>query len=299
MPELPEVENLRIGLERAMPGQKILKVEVNKPKLVSGRGNARTASQKKVREFVRGLTGEKFIRVERRAKNLIFRLSRGKIILAHLKMTGQFAYKPKSGKKKVVGGHPIEISETTLPNKHTHIIFYLSKGTLYYNDTRMFGYVLYFKNEKEFQKGSGFEEYGLEPLDKNFTARYFTDSLKNKKGKIKTVLMGQDVVTGVGNIYADESLFESGIDPRRSAASLKPAEAKTLHDKIVAIMKRAIQAGGSSVATYRLLDESRGNYAREHKVYGKAGGKCVRCGGKLKNILINNRTTVFCPKCQK
>ena len=300
MPELPEVENLRRGLEKAILGQKILRVEVKKPKLVSGKGNIRQASEKKKGEFIKGLTKERFLRVERRAKNLIFRLSHGKIILAHLKMSGQFVYKPKSYKlKPIIGGHPIELSERELPNKHSHIIFELEKGTLYYNDTRMFGYLLYYTTVEEFEKENHFALLGLEPFDKNFTIKYFREALKNKKGKIKSVLMDQSVVTGVGNIYADESLFEAHIRPTRSASSLEAQETDRLRTSIIRIMKRAIKVGGSSVATYRLLDETRGNYAREHKVYGKAGQKCPRCGNPLSKTLIQSRTTIFCPKCQK
>jgi len=309
MPELPEVENLRRGLEKSILGQRILRVEVNKPKLVSGKGTLRKASVKKVKEFTKGLKGEKFLKVERRAKNLIFHLSHGKIILAHLKMTGQFAYSPrealakwgqlKSRNKKIVGGHPIEISESQLPNKHTHIIFELDRGTLYYNDTRMFGYVLYYPSVEAFEKENHFEKLGVEPLSKEFTENYFRESLKGKSGKIKTVLMNQGVVTGVGNIYADESLFEAKIRPTRSANSLKLTEIKKLGNAIVRIMKRATKVGGSSVATYRLLDQSRSNYAREHKVYGKAGLPCKKCKTKLQKTTIQNRTTIFCPICQK
>ncbi len=299
MPELPEVENLRMGLEKSILGQKVLKVEVNKPKLVSGKGTLRVASTKKAKEFEQGLKGEKFIAVERRAKNLLFRLTHGKIILAHLKMTGQFAYKGKIGAKLVTGGHPIELSESTLPNKHTHIIFTLEKGMLYFNDTRMFGYVLYYPTTEAFEKENHFGLYGMEPLDTGFTVKYLKDALANKKSKIKSVLMDQKVVTGVGNIYADESLFEAGIHPLRMASSLKSDEISKLHKAIVRIIKKAIKVGGSSVATYRLLDESQGNYAREHKVYGKAGQNCPNCGTPLKKILIQTRTTIFCPRCQK
>jgi formamidopyrimidine-DNA glycosylase len=318
MPELPEVENLRMGLEKAILEQKVLKVEVRKPKLVSGNGTLRTASSKKVREFEQNIKGEKFIAVERRAKNLIFKLSHDKIIIAHLKMTGQFVFKPKSGKQvlggparnaysiAVAGGHPIEISEKTLPNKHSHIIFTLENGMLYYNDTRMFGYVLYYPSTVAFEKENHFKSYGKEPLDKSFTVKYFIESLKNKKGhakeragKIKTILLNQGVVTGIGNIYADESLFEAGILPSRSASSLSKQEIEKLRNAIVRIMKRAIKVGGSSVATYRLVDNSQGNYAREHKVYGKAGKLCVKCGKPLSKILIQTRTTIFCPRCQK
>ena len=298
MPELPEVENLRIGLEKAILGQKILEVKVNHPKIVSGTGNMRTASKAKAEEFEKGLKGEKFVAVKRRAKNLIFELTHDKIILAHLKMTGQFAYRANTGNKSVTGGHPIEISESTLPNKHTHIIFKLEKGTLYYNDTRKFGYVVYYKKDT-FEKKNHFEKLGLEPLNKDFNFSYFSESLKNKKGKIKTVLLGQDIVVGVGNIYADESLFEAGIKPTRIASALSENEINKLHAAIIRILARAIKVGGSSVATYRLLDESQGNYAREHKVYGKAGKDCVVCQKPLIKTIIQTRTTVFCASCQK
>jgi formamidopyrimidine-DNA glycosylase len=299
MPELPEVENLRRGLEKYILGQKIVGVKVSKPKLVSGKGNIRIASPRKVKEFEKGLQGEKFTAVERRAKNLIFKLSHDKMILAHLKMSGQFVYKSKHNKDSVIGGHPIEISETTLPNKHTHIIFELNKGALYYNDTRMFGYALYYPNTKAFEKENHFINLGVEPLNKSFTPEYFFKSLHDKKSKIKSLLMSQDIVTGIGNIYADESLFEAHIHPSRPANTLKKEEVYKLHKAIVRIIKRAIQVGGSSVATYRLIDESRGNYAREHKVYGKDGQKCPNCKTPLQKILIQNRTTIFCPKCQR
>jgi len=297
MPELPEVENLRRGLEKKIVGQKIMWVKVNKPKLVSGKGNIRVASPKKVHEFEAGLKGEIFSEIERRAKNLIFRFASGKVLLVHLKMSGQFVY--KSNSETIMGGHPIELSETELPNKHTHITFELEKGTLFYNDTRMFGYLLYYPNAKSFDAENHFGSYGVEPLSKEFTVKYLTDNLKNRKGKIKSILMAQDIVTGVGNIYADESLFEARIHPERSASSIRNDQIKLLYKAVLQIMKRAIEVGGSSVATYRLLDETRGNYAREHKVYGKAGEKCPRCGTPLKKILIQSRTTIFCPHCQK
>lgn len=313
MPELPEVENLRQGLEKSILGQKVLAVEIRKPKLVSGKGTLRLPSISRKKEFIKGLTGETFIGIERRAKNLVFKLSHGKIMLGHLKMSGQFAYQPKSYKLKPImggparnaysiafaGGHPIELSETELPNKHSHIIFTLSKGRLYYNDTRMFGYLLYYPSLEAFEKENHFANYGVEPLSKEFTPVYFFNSLNKKSGKIKAILMDQKIVTGLGNIYADESLFEAKIRPGRQAASLSKSEVKNLHKVIIRILKRATKVGGSSVATYRLLDNTRGNYAREHKVYGKDGENCVRCGKPLKKITIQSRTTIFCPNCQK
>jgi formamidopyrimidine-DNA glycosylase len=298
MPELPEVENLRRGLEKNILSQKILRVKVLKPKLVFSRGNARKVSPKKVREFESGLQGEMISEIERRAKNLIFRFASGKVMLVHLKMSGQFVYKGKN-KEEVVGGHPIELSESVLPNKHTHITFELEKGSLYYNDTRMFGYLLYYPSVETFENANHFGLLGLEPFDPKFTSQYLIEELKSKKSKIKSVLMDQKVVTGLGNIYADESLFEARIRPTRSASSLTKREVEGLYKAISRIMKRAVRVGGSSVATYRLIDESRGNYAREHKVYGKAGQACSNCGKPLSKIVIQGRTTMFCPYCQK
>ena len=224
MPELPEVENLRLGLTRHIIGQKILGVKIFKPKLVSGNGTKRIASSKKVKEFIKGIVGERFIDIDRRAKNLIFKLSNGKRLISHLKMSGQFVYKNANKKETIIGGHPIKLSETKLPNKHSHIIFKLTHGALYYNDIRMFGYMLYYKDIKDFEKENHFQFYGIEPLSKEFTLEYFKDSLKNKRGKIKIILMNQKIVTGLGNIYADESLFEAGIKPLRSPNSLNKKE---------------------------------------------------------------------------
>ncbi len=299
MPELPEVENLRLGLQKNIAGQQILSVKVSKPKLVSGKGTLRIGSTKKVKEFELGLENEIFLEVLRRAKNLIFNFKSGKVLLVHLKMSGQFVYKSKEKNKKITGGHPIELSEKELPNKHTHVIFELADGTLYYNDTRMFGYLIYHSSKEVFEKSAHFTLLGLEPFDKKFTVEYLKKALQKNKGKIKAVLMDQKIVTGLGNIYADESLFESKIKPERIASSLKSEEVTNLHKAILRIMKRAVEVGGSSVATYMLLDETRGNYAREHKVYGKSGEKCPRCTKPLKTIKMQGRTTVFCPNCQK
>ena len=288
-----------MGLERSILNQRIKSVEVFKPKLVSGKGTRRQASNKKSREFTAGVTGEKFIKIERRAKNLIFKLSHGKILLGHLKMSGQFVYKPLSNSKIISGGHPIELSEHKLPNKHSHIIFELERGTLYYNDTRMFGYLLYYPSVKTFETENHFINYGAEPLSREFTVKYFKKKLKGNKGKIKAVLMDQKIVTGLGNIYADESLFEARIRPDRNSYSLSGPEVEKLFKAIIRILRRAIKVGGSSVATYRLLDDSRGNYAREHKVYGKGGKMCPDCGKPLQKTIIQGRTTIFCPHCQK
>ena len=223
MPELPEVENLRLGLQRRILGQRVRSIAVRNPKLVSGRGNLRKASPKKTREFIRGLTGARILDVTRRAKNLVFHFSGGKRLVVHLKMSGQFVYK-ENGKNKVDGGHPIRISETVLPNPHTRLIFELGKGILYYNDTRMFGYLLYYPSEAHLDKAGHFRNLGLEPLDAAFTPAYFRGSLRARKARLKSVLMDQAVVTGLGNIYADEVCFLAKVRPNRRASSLSDKE---------------------------------------------------------------------------
>lgn len=302
MPELPEVENLRRGLQKALRGRRIRRVIVNKPKLVSGKGNVRAASARKAAEFARRLVGDTVIGVERRAKNLIFRMKSGAVVVAHLKMSGQFAYKLSAAranrKSAVIGGHPIELSEHELPNKHTHIIFDLDRGVLYYNDMRMFGYVLWYPSF-EAARAAHFQALGVEPLGPAFTLKYFREALAKSGAMLKAVLMGQSIVNGLGNIYVDEACFAAGIRPDRRANTITMAEAGKLHAAIKRILSRAIAAGGSSVSSYRLLDLTRGNYAREHKVYGRAGKPCVKCGRPLSKMLVQSRTTIFCENCQK
>lgn len=287
MPELPEVENLRLGLLKKILGKRVKRVFVRAPKMVSGSGNIRESSQKKAREFEKQITGEIFSGVSRRAKNLIFEFQSGKRILAHLKMSGQFIYKDAKN------------DQGELPGKHTHIIFELGDGVLYYNDIRTFGYLLYFQSEEEVAKSAVLRDLGAEPLGAEFTVRRFFDSLKKKKGKLKAVLLSQKAVVGLGNIYADEVCFAAGVRPTRSAASLSLEEADKLHRAIKKILPRAIKLGGSSISTYTALDESRGNYAREHLVYGRGGEKCSGCEAPLRKIVAAGRTTVFCKNCQK
>lgn len=283
MPELPEVENIKISLKPII-GQSIGKVLVLQPKTVSGKGNLRRASSRRVYEFVNELTGETIKEVGRRGKNLLIKMRSGKIILVHLKMTGQFLYDP---------------TRKLQPGNHTRIFFGLSKGNLLFNDMRRFGYVLYFPNLTALKDTGHFEKLGAEPLDKEFSSKYLWGNLQKNKANLKSVLMGQKVVAGLGNIYTDEALFASGIYPLRKANSLSKEEAKNLHRAIKDILKKAVKLGGSSVRNYKRADGSVGNYASEHYVYGKAGQSCFRCGTVLKSFIVAGRTTVACGKCQK
>jgi len=297
MPELPEVESLRRSLLPYILDQKITKVEVLLPKLVSSKGTARQESSEKTQEFISGLENSQIKKLTRRAKNMIFELDTGGILLVHLKMTGQLVFKDKN--HLITGGHPIQDSETTLPNKHSYVIFHLENGTLYYNDVRKFGYLLYFSSKIKLDDEEHFGDLGMEPLEESFNEEEFKKRLKTKSGNLKKLFLDQKVVVGLGNIYADEVCFTAGVLPTRNVKSLNDKEIKKLFRAIKIILVKAVDLGGSSIANYLLGDGSRGNYAHHHKVYGRGGKPCLVCGNTLSVTQLAGRTTVFCTVCQK
>jgi formamidopyrimidine-DNA glycosylase len=302
MPELPEVESLRRSLLPYIENKRIDNVEVRMPKLVSGRGTKRTASKTMTNSFVEGVSRKLVKGLVRRAKNIIFYFDDDSVMIVHLKMTGQLVFKPFQATCKealVSGGHPIELSTMELPNKHTYIIFYFENGTLFYNDVRQFGYVLHYTTLENAISDGHFAKLGFEPLDDDFTLKGFEVELKKKTGNLKKVLLDQEVVVGLGNIYADEVCFEAKVRPDRSTKTLTKKDIKSLYEAIKKIIPKAIALGGSSIANYLLADGSRGNYAREHKVYGKAGKVCFSCGAILTKTIIGGRTTVLCHICQR
>lgn len=313
MPELPEVESIRIGLDKSIRGQVILNIKINNLKIVSSYSNKRLNSIKKGQEFIDNLKDKKIISLKRRAKNIIIEMEDKSIILIHLKMTGQIVYLPviksdigvTSESQNVIGGHPIiESYKNKLPNKHTHIIFELTKGFLYYNDIRKFGYVLYYSNIQEAVNNNHFSKLGLEPLSSEFTLDYFREEVKSKNNAnkvLKKVFLDQSIVVGLGNIYADEVCFASGVLGSNKLKDLTDKQIKSLFDNIKLILLKAVKMGGSSISDYLLADGSKGNYAREHKVYGRVGQKCLNqnCTNILKKEIIAGRTTIFCDICQK
>lgn len=299
MPELPEVESIRLGLIKKIIGSKILSVEILKPKIIAGNGTKRIASKTKTKQFIDSLKNRKIKNIQRIAKNLIFELDDKSVLIVHLKMTGQLVFVDKK-QNKTLGGHPITESYLSdLPNKHTCLIFELNTGKLFYNDVRMFGYVLHYKNILEAREKGHFKNIGLDPFQKEFTLPYFESEIKKKNKNLKAVLLEQSVVTGCGNIYADEICFASKILPDRISKTLTDNEVSLLYKNIKKILALAVECGGSSVNNYLLADGSRGNYARLHKVYGKAGQKCMLCKNVLEKNVIAGRTTVFCKNCQK
>lgn len=295
MPELPEVETVRRGLNQNILGKKITEIQILKPKLVRN-------DLGKFREI---LIGNSFENIDRIGKLLIFKLSNnsplirglgGLFLLTHLKMTGQLIY--QQGAKKVMGGHYDPYSSSEFPNKHSHVIFdFGGKGNLFYNDMRQFGYLEIVDKErlKEIRK-----KYGIEPGTKNYTWENFRGILlKRHRMILKAFLLNQQIISGLGNIYVDEACFRSKIFPDRKVGSLSDKEAKLLFQNIREIIAEAIEMGGTTFRNYRDALGGKGNFTDKLQVYGRGKQDCLVCGEKIVKIKLAGRGTHFCPKCQK
>ena len=283
MPELPEVETVKKELAKRIIGQKIVQVKILEKKQFFGDPEL--------------IIGQKIVKLWRRAKILAVDIN-GLTLLIHLKMTGQIIY--LSSKKKLISvGHPLPFGPDQLPNKMTRIIIGLDDGSrLFFNDLRKFGWLKVLTKK---QAESELSSLGPEPLGKDFTLKYFINSLKKTRRTVKTVLLDQAVVAGIGNIYANEALFEAEIDPRRQANSLSDQEIAKLHQAIKRILLEAIDYGGTSAAdqAYIKPDASPGRYQEKLRVYQRNGQKCYRCGGIIARFNQNGRSTFWCPGCQK
>ncbi len=288
MPELPEVETIKRGLERNITG----KVIIDFNSVWSKNINKTLPDYKKI------IKGLKIEAVKRRAKMLILDLSKGWNILIHLKLTGQLVYGSKT--KCLVGGHPIEEGYDCLPNKFTHASFTFSdKSHLYFNDIRKFGWLHLYTDEelkKEFEK----MKLGVEPLSKEFTLNYLKQILKKKpKYKIKQFLLDQSLIAGLGNIYSDEVCFYAKVRPDRLVNSLKEKEIKLIYQGIKKILLASIKAQGTTFSNYRNANGETGSYSKKLMVYGRYGEKCKVCHTEIKKMKIAGRTSSYCPKCQK
>jgi len=213
-------------------------------------------------------------------------------------MTGQLVYKNKKILK--VGGHPIKDGVIDLPNKYSHVIFSMSDGgELFFNDLRQFGYL---KLVKTNELSNVFKKLklGPEPLEKNFSYKFFNKLLaQRKKSKIKSLLMDQTFVAGIGNIYAAEVCFAASLDPRRNANTLTKKEKKDLYKSIIRILKLAVKKQGTSSKDYVDAYGNPGSYVPMLKVYGRQGKKCLKCKKEIKSMKLAGRRTNYCSKCQK
>jgi formamidopyrimidine-DNA glycosylase len=271
MPELPEVESVAAGLRSRIVGRQISEVECSLAKLLRA-----TAP-----EELRALRGTRITAVGRRGKILIIE-TETRTLLFHLKMTGQFLWlRPERPR-----------------DKHTHLVLSFSDAPeeLRFRDVRKFGFMRCLPSGEVAACGE-IARLGPEPLEisrKDFSAR-----LAVRRGRMKSMLLDQRVLAGVGNIYADEALHAAGIHPRTPAACLSGAESSRLWSVLRRILKNAIRAGGSSVRDYRGVGGDLGDFQTRHRVYGRAGELCRRCRGTIRRIVVGGRSTFFCPDCQR
>lgn len=286
MPELPEVETLRLQLDQALTSLKITDIQILNEKSFQG--------------DLRGVRGLRVLRVGRRAKIIIIELEDNLFLAIHLKLTGQLIYKKdKKEKKDQEAKGPFSVQE--LPNKFTRVITSFDNGgRLYFNDLRMFGWIKILNSKEQIAKIS--EKIGPEANDeKAFTFDYFKNILAKTKKPIKLVLLDQAKLAGVGNIYANEALFRAGIMPTRPANSVNDNEIKKLRDAIINVLNEAIKLKGTSGRdeAFRQITGEKGEFQNFLLVYGKTGQTCPKCGGKIERTSVGGRGTFFCPRCQK
>lgn len=279
MPELPEVEIIKRGLEKKIVGLTLKKIEVLNKKSV---------------QFDPGkMEGKKVLSVWRRAKMLGVNLTGNLTLVFHLKMTGQLIY--VDGKNRLIGGHPTPDMRDQMPNKSTVAVFEFSDGSkLYFNDQRRFGWIKLVQSEEILGK------LGPEPFDPLFTWQLLKNNLfKHPKMPIKVALMDQSVVAGIGNIYASESLFLAKIDPRRKVSTLSDEDFHKLYAGIKKALETAIKRGGSTRAHFVNIEGEKGYFLDYANVYGKESQSCHGCKGKIVKITQAGRGTYLCPSCQK
>ncbi len=275
MPELPEVETVRKGLERLVVGKTIDAVTVLWPRIIE---------LPEVPLFQAFLSGQEIIGVQRRGKFLILKLTDFDLV-SHLRMEGKYEYFPSA--------------QTAIQDKHTHVIFQMQDGSqLQYRDVRKFGRMaLVPKNQSS--KYKGIQQLGPEPLSHDFDKIAFQEALKKKTMAIKPLLLNQKIVVGLGNIYVDESLWLASIHPERLASSLTERETSLLYESIIAVLGQAVEAGGTTIRTYANALGEAGTFQVSLQVYGQTGQPCTRCQTPIQKIKVAQRGTHFCPTCQK
>lgn len=285
MPELPEVETVRLQLRSKINGKTINKIKVLHPK---SSGHNPT--------FPKKLKDKTIADIDRIGKLMIFSFSNADFyLLGHLKMTGQFLYQDTRG--VVGGGHSMTEADSKLPHKHTRLIFSFTDGSaLYFNDMRLFGYVKIATHEEMLKARAHF---GPEPISEEFDIDAFTKGLKKRQTSIKAVLLDQTFVAGLGNIYVDEALFMAKVRPTRTAASLTKAEAHRLGIASGDVMKKSIRVGGTTFQHFTDTGGAEGNFTDYLQVFGKQKTPCGVCGTEIKKIRVAGRGTHYCPKCQK
>ena len=273
MPELPEVETVKESLKCRLVGRKIKNVDILWDNIIAFPSKE---------EFIKDINDKIIIDIKRRGKFLLFDLD-DYYLLSHLRMEGKYFFK----------NHDDEI------NKHEHVIFDLGNDEeLRYMDTRKFG-KMYLVKKEDIDKIGPLKDLGLEPWDDNLNSEYLINKYKNKRLPIKTVLLDQSIIVGIGNIYADEILFLSKINPLKKCNLLNKEECERIIKYTKEVLENAIKMGGSTIRTYSSVDGVHGLFQNELLVHGKDKGACPDCNNKIEKIRIGGRGTYYCPKCQK
>lgn len=281
MPELPEVETIKRGLSKFIIKQNLKQTTILCEK-----------------SFIGTPTKGQIIKIRRFGKALIIDLDNHKSLMIHLRMTGQLIYDPDNKKDRFAAGHPSENFVDDLPNKQTRVILKLDHGTLYFNDQRKFGFIKVLETEEvkndAFIKKLAKEPWGMLP------AEFYQKLQKHQNSPIKAVILDQTTIAGLGNIYADESLFKSKIHPKTPSGALSKEQATLLLKNAAAVMTTAIESGGSTMKDYVKADGTRGDYLDKFaQIFNKTGQSCPVCGTKIIKIKVAGRGTHICPNCQK
>ena len=292
MPELPEVETVRRGLEKKLNNFIIKKVEVCRDSTISFPTNKE--------EFIKGLLNSLIYKWDRRGKYLIAQLKEVQnentqsplknsqnngFLVVHLRMTGYFKF----------------IKHSTYPCKHTRVRFFdKNNNELRYIDVRSFGQMWWINKGLSVRKIiKGLGSLGPEPFSNDFDANYLKKVISKKTKSIKAILLDQTIVAGIGNIYADESLYSAGISPFREARTINKNELIKLKKSIVNVLKKSIGSGGTTFSDFRDLEGENGNFGLQTNVYRRTGKECRKCGNLIERQKITGRSTHWCPKCQK
>jgi len=287
MPELPEVETVKRGLFRLIVGRKIVAARSDNPKSFPN-------APGDIKAF---LVGSEVIDVRRRAKVLMIDLSTNYTLVIHLKMTGQLVFIDSTS--RFGAGHPNDSLVGLLPDKSTRVTFDFADGSnLFFNDQRKFGWVRLIPTP-EVPDLAFMKKVGPEPLEPDFTAKEFADRFKKRpRTSIKAAILDQTVIAGVGNIYADESLWGAKIHPSRLVQDITDAEFNSLYTEVRLVMNLSIEKGGSTNRNYVNAEGKRGSYMDFARVFRREGLPCPRCGAEIIKIKVASRGTHICPVCQ-
>ena len=293
MPELPEVETVRLGLEPVFVGNRVAKVHQR-------RADLRIVFPDR---FAERIEGQRVVALRRRAKYLVAELEDGTALIMHLGMSGRFTiYAPeKKALRPGVFAHAMPYDAQAGSGPHDHVVFLFDDGTkVVYTDHRRFGLMTLHEGEA-IDAHPLFQNLGIEPLGNHLNADYLNKVLKSKRTPIKAALLDQRLVAGIGNIYACEALYYAGISPRRMAYTVPGKRAERLAMAIRDVLRRAIEAGGSSLRDYAHADGELGYFQTQFAVYGREDERCLTkgCGNFVKRIVQSNRSSFFCSSCQR